>query len=121
MRQNPAMFQTVQLWSQQRRFFKLTGRSGHDEHPHEEAFCGDEPMSVQPHFMQALSPPAGRVVVIHSDDIGSCLATDGELWHRLEPTFRDADYLLAHNASFDRRVLRACENIGFGHSARTVR
>lgn len=31
-----------------------------------------------------------------------------ELWHRLAPFFRGVDFLAAHNAAFDRSVLRAC-------------
>jgi len=34
--------------------------------------------------------------------------TFSKLWPVLEPILRGADYILAHNASFDRRVLRAC-------------
>ena len=34
--------------------------------------------------------------------------TFSKLWPVLEPILRGADYMLAHNASFDRRVLRAC-------------
>lgn len=32
----------------------------------------------------------------------------GQLWPALEPILRGADFLAAHNASFDRRVLTAC-------------
>ena len=32
----------------------------------------------------------------------------GQLWPRLAPLFDGADFLAAHNASFDRRVLHAC-------------
>ena len=31
-----------------------------------------------------------------------------ELWPRIRPMFRGADFLAAHNAGFDRNVLRAC-------------
>ena len=34
--------------------------------------------------------------------------TFAELWPRIEKTLNDADYLAAHNASFDKRVLGAC-------------
>jgi DNA polymerase-3 subunit epsilon len=34
--------------------------------------------------------------------------TFGELWPRIEPLLVGADFLVAHNASFDRRVLAAC-------------
>jgi DNA polymerase III subunit epsilon len=32
----------------------------------------------------------------------------GDLWPEIEPLFVGADFLAAHNASFDRRVLAAC-------------
>jgi DNA polymerase III subunit epsilon len=32
----------------------------------------------------------------------------GQLWPKIEPLFVGADFLAAHNASFDRRVLAAC-------------
>ncbi|MBI4781251.1 MAG: 3'-5' exonuclease [Oscillatoriophycideae cyanobacterium NC_groundwater_1537_Pr4_S-0.65um_50_18] len=32
----------------------------------------------------------------------------GELWSTLEPHLQDIDFIAAHNASFDRRVLYAC-------------
>lgn len=32
----------------------------------------------------------------------------GRLWPSLEPVLRGADFIAAHNASFDRRVLAAC-------------
>lgn len=32
----------------------------------------------------------------------------GQLWPALEPVLRGADFIAAHNASFDRRVLAAC-------------
>jgi DNA polymerase-3 subunit epsilon len=32
----------------------------------------------------------------------------GELWPEIAPLFEGVDYLLAHNAGFDRRVLQAC-------------
>ena len=34
--------------------------------------------------------------------------TFGELWPRIEPLFREAEFLAAHNAPFDRGVLAAC-------------
>jgi DNA polymerase-3 subunit epsilon len=34
--------------------------------------------------------------------------TFAELWPRLRPVFSGIDFLAAHNASFDRSVLRAC-------------
>lgn len=34
--------------------------------------------------------------------------TFGELWPVIEPHFEDVSFLVAHNASFDRGVLRAC-------------
>jgi DNA polymerase III subunit epsilon len=32
----------------------------------------------------------------------------GEIWPEVAPLFQGVDYLVAHNASFDRRVLAAC-------------
>jgi DNA polymerase III subunit epsilon len=32
----------------------------------------------------------------------------GELWPKIEPLFSGAEFLVAHNASFDKRVLAAC-------------
>jgi DNA polymerase-3 subunit epsilon len=32
----------------------------------------------------------------------------GQLWPEIEPLFAGADFLVAHNASFDKRVLAAC-------------
>ncbi|MFN4281595.1 MAG: 3'-5' exonuclease [Alphaproteobacteria bacterium] len=34
--------------------------------------------------------------------------TFAEVWQELWPEISDADYLLAHNAAFDRKVLKAC-------------
>jgi DNA polymerase-3 subunit epsilon len=34
--------------------------------------------------------------------------TFGELWEEIKPKFRGIDFLVAHNASFDRGVLHAC-------------
>lgn len=34
--------------------------------------------------------------------------TFGQLWPRIKTTLDEADYLAAHNASFDKRVLEAC-------------
>jgi DNA polymerase III subunit epsilon len=31
-----------------------------------------------------------------------------EFWPKLQPLFKDVDFIAAHNASFDRSVLRAC-------------
>jgi len=34
--------------------------------------------------------------------------TFGELWPEIEPLFKGVDFVVAHNASFDRGVLNAC-------------
>lgn len=34
--------------------------------------------------------------------------TFGELWPRIQTLFEDVDFIVAHNVSFDARVLRAC-------------
>jgi|UniRef100_A0A7C5EQ59 DNA polymerase-3 subunit epsilon len=40
--------------------------------------------------------------------------TFGELWPRIAPLLEGAEFLAAHNAGFDRRVLRSCcETYGF--------
>ena len=41
------------------------------------------------------------------DDVRS-KPTFGELWPAIRPMFAGADFLVAHNASFDKGVLRAC-------------
>jgi len=41
------------------------------------------------------------------DDVRS-EPTFGELWTEIEDHFYDVDYFVAHNASFDKRVLQAC-------------
>lgn len=40
----------------------------------------------------------------------------GEYWTEIRPLFEDVDFIAAHNASFDRGVLRACCSID-GHKA----
>ncbi len=34
--------------------------------------------------------------------------TFGELWESIHPLFDDTDFLAAHNAAFDARILRGC-------------
>ena len=41
------------------------------------------------------------------DDVNDA-ADFGELWNELLPLIDEADFLVAHNASFDRRVLQTC-------------
>jgi len=40
-------------------------------------------------------------------DVAKAL-TFGELWPQIEHFFKDIDFVVAHNASFDLKVLRAC-------------
>lgn len=53
------------------------------------------------------NPFCVRVHGIHWEDVANqpCF---GELWPELEPYFAGADFLCAHNASFDKGVLQAC-------------
>lgn len=48
-----------------------------------------------------------RIHGIQWSDVAAKL-TFGQLWPSLEPILRGAEFLAAHNASFDRRVLAAC-------------
>lgn len=44
---------------------------------------------------------------IHWEDVAT-QPHFGELWHKLNRHFSEIDFIAAHNASFDRRVLHAC-------------
>ncbi|MCC7137483.1 MAG: 3'-5' exonuclease [Planctomycetes bacterium] len=57
-------------------------------------------------------PPRSRFAYTHVhgirwQDVERC-GPFGEVWPDLEPVLAGADFLAAHNASFDRRVLEAC-------------
>jgi DNA polymerase III subunit epsilon len=59
-----------------------------------------------------IRPPRSSFVFTHIhkicwDDVKR-ERTFGELWERLQPFIRGADFFAAHNASFDRAVLSAC-------------
>lgn len=59
-----------------------------------------------------IRPPRPRVLFTHVHGITwnmvEAQPTFGERWPALLPLLADASYLVAHNASFDRRVLEAC-------------
>lgn len=59
-----------------------------------------------------IRPPRSRMMFTHIhglrwDDVASA-PTFGELWPKIAPLFEGIDFLVAHNAPFDRGVLRAC-------------
>jgi DNA polymerase-3 subunit epsilon len=53
------------------------------------------------------NPFCVQVHGIHWEDVADQPAF-GELWPELAPLFEGADFLVAHNASFDKSVLAAC-------------
>ncbi len=62
------------------------------------------------HFL--IRPPRREVHFTHIhglewEDVSS-QPTFKQLWPRIKPFFKDIDFIAAHNASFDRRVLNAC-------------
>lgn len=62
------------------------------------------------HFL--IRPPRPKVYFTHIHGIEwgdvSKKPTFRQLWPRIRPFFKDIDFIAAHNASFDRRVLKAC-------------
>ena len=59
-----------------------------------------------------IRPPTSRfefthIHGLHWEDVRDS-PTFGELWPTLLPWFEDAEFIAAHNARFDRRVLLAC-------------
>ncbi len=62
--------------------------------------------------------PSFRFTWLHGiswDDVAD-QPTFGELWPRLNPLFSEAEFIAAHNASFDRGVMAAC---GSAYGCRT--
>jgi DNA polymerase-3 subunit epsilon len=65
-----------------------------------------------------IQPPSREFLFTHIhgltwDDVADA-PTFGDLWPKLEPLFAGADFIAAHNASFDEGVLEAlCERFGF--------
>ncbi len=59
-----------------------------------------------------IRPPRPRMLFTHVHGITPAMVAAapafGELWPRLAPVLDGADFLAAHNATFDRRVLEAC-------------
>jgi DNA polymerase III subunit epsilon len=62
--------------------------------------------------MKLIRPPREKVMFTYIHGLTwehVCDAPSfGEIWPEVAPLFRGVDYLIAHNASFDRRVLAAC-------------
>jgi DNA polymerase-3 subunit epsilon len=59
-----------------------------------------------------IRPPRSRIIFtpLHGitwDDVKH-QPTFGELWERIHPMMHDVDFLVAHNARFDKGVLHAC-------------
>jgi DNA polymerase-3 subunit epsilon len=59
-----------------------------------------------------IRPPRPRILFTHIHRITWPMVKDAEpfagVWAKLEPVFEGASLLVAHNSSFDSRVLRAC-------------
>ena len=53
------------------------------------------------------NPYCVRVHGIHWSDVRG-EPSFGEIWPELQPLFEGADFIVAHNASFDKSVLQAC-------------
>jgi DNA polymerase III subunit epsilon len=62
--------------------------------------------------MKLIRPPREKVMFTYIHGLTwehVCDAPSfGEIWPEVAPLFQGVDYLIAHNASFDRRVLEAC-------------
>jgi DNA polymerase III subunit epsilon len=62
--------------------------------------------------MKLIRPPREKIMFTYVHGLTwehVCDAPNfGEIWPEVAPLFRGVDYLIAHNASFDRRVLEAC-------------
>nr|WP_319776147.1 MBL fold metallo-hydrolase [uncultured Sphaerochaeta sp.] len=75
----------------------------------------DNDITERVHFL--IRPPRREFVFsylhgIYWDDVKD-KPTFGELWPQIKGYFENADFVAAHNASFDKSVLKACcENIG---------
>lgn len=59
-----------------------------------------------------IRPPRSRILFTHVHRITWPMVKDAEpfarVWAKLEPLFEGASLLVAHNSSFDKRVLSAC-------------
>ena len=59
-----------------------------------------------------IRPPRGRVLFTHVHGISWHMVKDAPLfadvWRKVQPVLAGAEFLAAHNAPFDRRVLLAC-------------
>ena len=67
---------------------------------------------IRDQLMLPIRPPRRQFMFTHIHGITWNDVQDepvfGEAWPAIDRFLRDADYLLAHNAGFDRAVLRAC-------------
>ena len=75
----------------------------------------DNVITERKHFL--IRPPRKEFVFSYLHGIGwedvKDKPTFGELWPRIKHYFENSDFVAAHNASFDKSVLKACcENIG---------
>ena len=63
-------------------------------------------------YQQLIRPPRKRFVFTHIHGLAWNDVRDsptfGEMWSDLRDFLDDAEFLVAHNASFDRKVLHAC-------------
>lgn len=71
-----------------------------------------EGQRVAERFSSLIRPPSSRVLFTEVHGLTWAMLRDApsfaELWPRMEEFMKGAQWLLAHNASFDRRVLYAC-------------
>ncbi len=62
--------------------------------------------------MRMIRPPSNWFIFTHIHGIAwkdvAQAQTFGEVWPELAPLFEGADFIAAHNAGFDRRILLAC-------------
>lgn len=67
---------------------------------------------IGPSAARLIKPPRRQFVFTYIHGITwndvKAAPTFGEVWDDLEEHWRDADYLVAHNAPFDRKVLYTC-------------
>ena len=68
--------------------------------------------AITRHECRLIRPPRSRFVFSYLHGISWSDVRDepafGEVWHGLREFWNGADYFIAHNASFDRRVLSIC-------------
>jgi DNA polymerase-3 subunit epsilon len=63
-------------------------------------------------FVRLIKPPRPRILFTHIHGLSWQDLQDapdfGQLWPELAPHFEGIDFVVAHNASFDRKVLASC-------------